>query len=127
MRAVGHAVAVFCFIATGFIAGVSKAEEPAMDEAKLKAVQIARAYVATRFPDFDLAGRAPLIRSAIAADYRADFSGRPVAEFAWPPSVGSTHETWTVEYPLPEGWLGGGPVVIIDKRKLTVLHAYSTQ
>ena len=101
MRAVAYAVAALCFIATAFVVGDSKAEEPAMNEAKLKAVQIARDYVATRWPDFDLAGRPPIVYD------RAEF--------------------WQVEYELPASYLGGTPTLSIDKKTLKVLRAYRQQ
>ena len=101
MRAVAYAVAAFCFIATAFIVGDSKAEEPAMNEAKLKAVQIARNYVATRWPSFDLAGS--------------------------PPIIYDKGEFWLVEYEFPASFLGGTPVVFIDKKTLKILRAYHQQ
>ena len=97
MRAVGYVVAAICFIAIAFIAGASKAEQPAMNEAEREAVRVARDYVATHFPDFDLAGRPPIVSGAFATVYMADFSGKPPAEFDWPPRAGSpTHSGITV-------------------------------
>jgi hypothetical protein len=127
MRAVGYAVALVCFIAAEVIAGASEAEKSAMNEVELKVAQVARDYVATRFPDFDLAGSPPIVTSAFATNYVVEFSGAPPAEFTWPPQAVSLVETWTVEYLLPEGRVGGTPVVIIDKRTLKVLKAYHTQ
>lgn len=127
MRAVGYVVAASCFVAAAFIAGDSKAQQPAMNEAELKAIQVARAYVTTHFPNFDLAGHPPIVISTVATDYVPNLTGRPSVEFAgWLPMVRSTDQAWTVTYRLPEGQIGGSPVVIIDKRTLKVLQAYRT-
>jgi len=70
-------------------------------EDELKVVQIARDYVATRWPNFDLAGSPPIIKSR--------------------------GELWQVWYQLPEGSLGGTPVLLIDKKSLKVLRAHHEQ
>jgi hypothetical protein len=127
MRAVGYVVAAFCFIAAGGITGACEAQESTMSEVELKVAQVARDYVATRFPEFDLAGHPPIVTSTFATNYVAEFSSESPAEFTWPPQDRNQVETWTVEYRLPEGWVGGTPVLIIDKRTLKVLHAYHTQ
>ncbi|TGK34323.1 hypothetical protein EHQ12_16470 [Leptospira gomenensis] len=36
-------------------------------------------------------------------------------------------ECWRITYELPEGYMGGTPVVFIDKKTMQVLHAYGTQ
>lgn len=92
---------VFCFSAVAFLSNDLRANEPTVKEDELKVAQIARDYVATRWPAFDLAGSPPIIRS--------------------------TTKFWQVEYQLPEGFVGGTPVVFIDRKTFKVLRAYHEQ
>lgn len=101
MRVFRSLAAVFCFVATGLLFNDLRANEPKMNEDELKVVQIARDYVAARWPNFDLAGSPPIIKS--------------------------TGELWQVWYQLPEGSLGGTPVLLIDKKSLKVLRAHHEQ
>lgn len=57
--------------------------------------------VATRFPDFDIAGSRPIVQD------RGD--------------------SWEVEYEMPAGVIGGTPVVVIEKNTLKVLRCFHTQ
>jgi hypothetical protein len=63
--------------------------------------RIAERYIALHYPDFDS------IRT--------------------PPIVHDKGTFWEVEYQLPEGTIGGTPVVLIDKATLRVIRAYRTQ
>jgi hypothetical protein len=64
-------------------------------------MDIAERAIAARFPDFRPSGRIPILK---------DFGNR-----------------WEFTYELPEGSLGGSPVVIIDKKTGDVLRIYRTQ
>ena len=101
MRVFRSLAAVFCLVATGFLLNDLRANEPKMNEDELGVVQIARDYVAARWPNFDLAGSPPIIKSR--------------------------GELWQVWYQLPEGSLGGTPVLLIDKKSLKVLRAHHEQ
>jgi len=63
--------------------------------------RVAERHITTRFPDFD--------------------------SIKNPPIVHDKGDSWEVQYELPNGVLGGTPVVIIDKATLKVLRSFHTQ
>ena len=58
-------------------------------------------YIAKRYPNFDSAGLKPVISEQ--------------------------DNLWELTYQLPEDTLGGVPIITIDKRTCTVVHAIHTQ
>ena len=72
-----------------------------MEVVEISLMDIAERAVAARFPDFHSNGRIPILK---------DFG-----------------DHWEFTYELPEGSLGGSPVVIMDKKSGSVLRIYRTQ
>jgi hypothetical protein len=72
-----------------------------MAQPKCDLLQIAEAYIAKRYPFFVQTGTTPVI---------SDKGG-----------------LWEVTYELPEGMLGGAPIISIDKRTCMVVRAQITQ
>lgn len=70
-------------------------------EPEREAVRIAQQYVSERYPSFDTVNNHPIVH---------DKDG-----------------TWEVEYRLPRGVFGGTPVVVIEKKGMTVLRSFHTQ
>lgn len=72
-----------------------------MAQPKCDALKIALEYIAKRYPLFDPAGLKQVISE------RDDF--------------------WELTYELPEGMLGGAPIITIDKRTCVIIRARHTQ
>ena len=72
-----------------------------MAQPKCDLLQIAEAYIARRYPFFVQAGTTPVISDK--------------------------GNLWEVTYELPEGMLGGAPIISIDKRTCIVVRAQITQ
>jgi NTF2 fold immunity protein of polymorphic toxin system component len=72
-----------------------------MSQADCDMLKIAREYIAGRYPLFDAAGLTPVISER--------------------------GNQWRMTYELPRGTLGGVPIITIDKRTCTVVHAEHTQ
>jgi hypothetical protein len=94
-------ILVLAIARTSFIPAQSRDAERWTLLAQSSAVQVAHDYVAARFPEFDTTKNPPVVH-----DYG---------------------DSWEVEYDLPKDTLGGTPVVIVDKRTLTVLRSFHTQ
>ena len=72
-----------------------------MNSKTMQALGIAKKYIAAHYPKFDTANMKLTIEDK-----------------------GST---WEVTYELPEQYLGGAPVVVIEKNSLEVQKTYHTQ
>ena len=65
------------------------------------AISTAELFVAAKYPDFDKSGKRAVART-----------------------IG---DQWEVTYELPEGMLGGAPVVLVDKKTGRVIRSFRTQ
>jgi len=63
----------------------------------------------------------------IAADHIRQHRKEWADKLRLPSVVTETADAWKVTFTLPEGTLGGVPVIIIDKKALSVKSAYHTQ
>jgi len=72
-----------------------------MSETERTIAQIAKDYVAVRFPTFDTNKNLAIVRDK--------------------------GDSWEVEYELPKDRIGGTPVVIIDKVTQKVIRSFHTQ
>jgi NTF2 fold immunity protein of polymorphic toxin system component len=88
-------------LVTGVISQDSVAEEVSMSPADFKIVRVAERYIAVHYPEFDSIKNPPILQDK--------------------------GDVWEVEYQLPDGVIGGTPVVVIDKKTLKVLRSYRTQ
>jgi hypothetical protein len=77
------------------------AAETSMTPIECTVARVAERHIATHYPDFDSIKNPPVVRD--------------------------NGKTWTVEYHLPEGMIGGTPVIEIEKDSFKVLRAYRTQ
>ena len=93
--------ACFWLLASLVAVACSLAAEKPMTTTESDVLRIAEEYVATHYPDFDRTQSKPVVRD-----------------------LGSK---WEVSYDLPEGTLGGTPIVEIDKGSSKILRAYHTQ
>ena len=73
----------------------------AMSQARCDALKVAKEYIAKRYPDFDPSGLKLIITEK--------------------------NNLWQLTYALPEGTLGGVPVITIDKRACSIVRAQHTQ
>src|SRR5690348_510455 len=100
MRAFGLSlVLVLAAALVGSGASFAQGKPKCADECTI--VRIAERYIAIHFPEFD--------------------------SLKNPPIVKDEGSKWHVEYELPEGTIGGTPVLVIDKGTLKVERAYRTQ
>jgi hypothetical protein len=72
-----------------------------MAQPKCDTLKIALEYIAKRYPLFDPAGLKQVISEQ--------------------------DNLWELTYELPEGMLGGAPIITIDKRTCTIVRARHTQ
>lgn len=72
-----------------------------MSHPKCDLLRVAQGYIAKRYPSFDPAGLKQV--------------------------VSETGHLWELTYELPEGTLGGAPIITIDKRTCTIVRAEHTQ
>jgi hypothetical protein len=68
--------------------------------------KIAKEYLHTSYPNWEI-------------------DNPPLAGEKW--EIVDRGNSWEWRYELPPGMIGGGPVVIIDKRNLKVIELYFTQ
>jgi hypothetical protein len=78
-----------------------QAQQGCMNATECAVTQIAEKEVAAKFPDFDMARN--------------------------PPMVQDKGNQWRVDYRLPDGVLGGTPVVLIDKKTMKVVRVFHSQ
>jgi hypothetical protein len=79
----------------------SEGADKAMITTECQVVWIANSYVAEHYPDFDLAHYKPLVHDKGAV--------------------------WLVDYEIPDGVIGGTPVVEIEKGANAFIRSYHTQ
>ncbi|WP_316196445.1 MULTISPECIES: NTF2 fold immunity protein [unclassified Bradyrhizobium] len=93
------ALALACLTSSS-ISKVS-ADELSIRSPQFTAARVAERYCALHYPDFDTIGR--------------------------PPVVIDKGTAWAVFYELPPGFVGGTPVIWVDKVSWRVLQAYREQ
>lgn len=88
-------------IAIASAAALELMVDQTMSQPKCDFLKIAQEYIAQKFPSFDPAGLTPVISEE--------------------------GNSWILSYELPEGMLGGAPIITIDKRTCTIIRVQHTQ
>jgi hypothetical protein len=101
MKALNVAVLLSFLVASISMNVDAVAAETSMTSIECTVARVAERYIATHNPDFDSVKNPPIVRD--------------------------NGKIWIVEYQLPEGTIGGTPVIEIEKGSFKVLRAYHTQ
>ena len=88
-------------VGIAFVAALQLMVDEAMSQPKCDMLRVAQEYIAKRFPSFDATG----LKLRISEE----------------------GNLWELTYELPEGMLGGVPIITIDKRTCAVVRAQHTQ
>lgn len=72
-----------------------------MNDVEQQAVSTAQAFVNEKYPDFDKSRKRIVIKT--------------------------TDDQWEITYELPDGMIGGAPVVFVDRRTGKVVRSFRTQ